>query len=121
MLIDGADAVRIAIRNQPRIALLRDHRSLCRLDMRQNRLRVDPRKRRIDLVADLDKRNPRPGEDARNHAASRAVHHINQELVSARLDRLQVDKLFQRREILWPKVNLFDGRGLPACGTGFRR
>ena len=92
MLIDRADAVGIAIRNQPRIALLRDNRLLRRLDMRQNRLGIDPRKRRIDLAANLHKRNPRLREDARNHTTPRPIHIVDQKLVPRRANRIEINK-----------------------------
>ena len=60
VLIDSPDAVRVPIRNQARIALVRDDPLLGRGDVRQDRFRIDARKRRVHFRPHLDEGHTRP-------------------------------------------------------------
>ena len=110
LLIHRADAVRVAIGNKPGVALLGNHGQLRRADMRQDRLRIDPRKQRVQLVANLHKRNLRAGKDSSNHAATASIHAVDEELVARAANRVQIDELRNRRDVLRVEVNLFDLR-----------
>src|ERR1700761_8848059 len=73
VLIHSADAVRIAVRDQSGVALEFNNRLLRRRDMRQDGLWINARKRWVQFVAELDKRNTRTRKDAGDIALARTV------------------------------------------------
>ena len=104
MLVHRSHAVRVAVRHQARVAVLRYDFLLRHGDVRQDGLRIDPRERGIALGTDRDKRHTRAREDAGEVATARAVHRVDQEAVPAPLDLPKIDEAFQcgnvgRREI----------------------
>jgi len=92
ILIDRADAVRIAVRNQPRLTLLLDHDLLARANVRLNGLRVDPRKQRIMIRADLYVLDTHARKDSRQNARARAVHTVDGQLEPRLRNQFQIDE-----------------------------
>ena len=82
MLVHRADAIRVAVGDKAGIAFFSND-SLLRLGyVRQNRLRVDAWKCRIQFAAHLDKGNAGPAEDARDVSTPGAVHRVNQKAIA---------------------------------------
>src|SRR5262245_37300624 len=77
---DGAHAVGIAISDEAAVALLAHDHLLGSLDMRLDGFRINSGKKRVDLAPDLHVLNAPLFENAREHAATSAVHGVNQEL-----------------------------------------
>ena len=75
------------------------HGLLQHRDVRQDRLRIDSGKQRIEFAANLNVVDPVLAEDALQHAAARAVHHVDGELEIGFLDCLQVDKILDGGDV----------------------
>src|SRR5579864_4589995 len=73
--------------------------------MRLNRLRVDPREKRMDLTAKLHILDSALLEDVCQHIASRAIHAVNGKLEVGLCDLVQIGKL----------ADGFNVRGLEIC------
>src|SRR6202789_4356610 len=105
MLIHSTDAIRIAICDQSRITFLRDDSLHCCLNMRHDRLRINPWKRWIYLASDLNERHTRLREDARDHAASGAIHVVDQELVSRGSNCRNINEACDSSDVFRVEVN----------------
>jgi len=74
ILVGRAYAVRIPIRTQAGVAAVGHHRLAEGADMGLDRLRIDARKQRIDVAANLYEIHADARKDAPNQRASRPVH-----------------------------------------------
>src|SRR3984885_8459967 len=112
MFVYGTDPVGISIRDQTGIAPRSNYGALRHLDVWQNRLRIDHRNGRIDLVADLDVWNARTRKDSRNHPTARAVHAIDQKPVSGGANRIEINKPRNRSNVIRVEIDRLDRRRL---------
>ena len=82
VLVDGADAVGVAVGDEAGIAMLGDDATLGLGDVREDGFGIDPGKGGVDLVAHDHVRDAGAGKDAGEHTAAGAVHGVNQEAVA---------------------------------------
>ena len=68
-------------------------------DVRRYRLGIDSRKQRIQFAANLEVIDAILGEDALQHAASGAIHHVDGKLESGFLDCLQIDEVLDGGDV----------------------
>ena len=87
-----AQAVGIAVGGQSGLAVLAHHCFLQHRDVRRDRLGVDAGKQRVHLAANFEVIDAVLGEDALQHAASRAIHHVDGELEAGLLDGIEIDE-----------------------------
>src|SRR5690348_7297882 len=81
------------------MALLFDNDLLRHTHMRLDGLGINSRKERIHFRPNLDMLDSALGEDAREHAASGAVHRIDQELETGRADLVEIGELFDGLDV----------------------
>ena len=93
------------------------HRDLERPDVGRNRLRLNAGKERIQLGADLDVVDAHAGEDAGEHASSRAIHAVDGVFLPRGGDPLEVGEDRDGLDIGAKKVSLGNG----AAGGGHRQ
>ena len=88
--------------------------------MRQDRFRIDARKRRIALGTDLNRSHTRTIQNAFQHARAGTIHAVDQKAVPGCHDRLQVCKSLDRGNVLRQEIHAGDRgslRGLRQFGT----
>ncbi len=109
VLVDGADAVGVAIGDEAGVAVLGDDAALGLGDVGEDGLGVDAGKGGVDLGPHLDEGDARAGEDAGEHAAAGAVHAVDEEAVAGGADGWQIDELLDRADVVGGEVDLGDG------------
>ncbi len=114
VLSDGADAVGVAVGGKAGVTLLLDHRFLQRGDVRQNGLGIDAGEERIVLLANGHVLDAVLVEDAREHAATGAVHRVDGEFEIGAADEVEVGELADRLDVGGLEVDFlnFGGGGL---------
>ena len=104
-----SDAVRVSVGCEPGVTLLLRDRRAQQLDVRFDWLGVNARKKRIHLLPDGYVVDSMVGENARHHAAPRAVHGIDCELEIRFRDEIQIRELAHRLDVCLLEIDLLDG------------
>src|ERR1035437_2295174 len=115
---DCADAVGVAIDRQAGAALFAHHGVLEGLHVRQNWLRVNAWKQRVQLAANLQMRNPGLLEDARQHSPPGAVHDVDGETKARLGDQAHIGEFLDGGDIGRFEINLAHPSALRSRGRG---
>ena len=108
--VQGAEAVRVAIRGEAGVVAACDHRFTQRGYVRLDRFRVKARKKWVVLAMNLPVRNPRLGEQSGQAPARRAEHGIHYEAPPRSTHAVQANRRFQPVEMRTAKVRHLDRR-----------
>ena len=112
ILIRRADPVRIAIGTQPGIALVRNRCLAQRANVRLDRLRIDSRKQRIDIPANLHVIYADARKNIRQDCQPRSVHRVDRKLHPRLRNQIEIGEALNRLQIRRQKINLFNRRRL---------
>ena len=90
-LVGGAGAVGIAVEQQPEVIAAGGQDRERLVDVGPDRLRVDAAEVRVALLVDLVDPDPSAGQQARDPAAARAPHRVDEDRQVGRPERVEVD------------------------------
>src|SRR6266700_268120 len=118
MLVDGADAVGVAVGAEAGVAVVGDHDLLEGPDVRLDRLGIDAREQGVDVAADLDVVDAEARKDVGEDGAAGAVHGVDGELEARPGNQVEVGEALDGLQVVGQEVELTNGGWLAGTGNG---